>query len=57
MYILYNRRSKARSGTLSGQRAPGIFSEDVQNGGGRGFLRARDGFEGQTMAPEQVKVQ
>lgn len=57
MYIFYDRQSKARLGTLSGQRAPGIFSEDVQNGGGRGFLRAKGAFEGETTAAGDAKVQ
>jgi uncharacterized membrane protein YqaE (UPF0057 family) len=57
IYVFYDRRSKARSGTLSGKRAPGIFSEDVQNGGTRGILRARDGFESEKMAPQEVKIE
>ena len=44
-------------GTLSGKRAPGIFSEEVQNGGSRGSARARDGFEGERIVSEEVKVQ
>lgn len=57
MYVFYDRRSKARMGTLTRKRAPGIFSEDVQNGGSRGFVDARDGYEEERIAPQEVKVQ
>jgi hypothetical protein len=57
MYIFYDRRSKARMGTLSGKRAPGILSEEVQQGGSTGFVPVRDDFENERVAPQEVKVQ
>lgn len=32
-YVYYERREEARSGTFVAQRAPGVFSENVQSGG------------------------
>ncbi|KKY18379.1 putative plasma membrane proteolipid 3 [Phaeomoniella chlamydospora] len=32
-YVYFDRREKARMGQLTGKRAPGVYSERVQNGG------------------------
>jgi hypothetical protein len=32
-YVYYDRREQAREGRFSASRAPGIYSERVQNGG------------------------
>ena len=56
VYIFYDRRSKARMGNLSGKRAPGIFSDEVQQGGSTCFVRARDDSDGERITQE-VKVQ
>lgn len=36
-YVYYDRRGRAREGALTGQHAPGVYSDRVQNGGNRGY--------------------
>ena len=33
-YVYYDRKEQAREGRFTAQRAPGIYSERVQTGGG-----------------------
>ena len=33
-YVYYDRKEQAREGRFTSQRAPGIYSEHVQTGGG-----------------------
>lgn len=32
-YVYYNRREQGRLGTVTAERAPGVYSENVQSGG------------------------
>ena len=32
IYVYYNRNEKIRQGVLTGKRAPGIYSDEIQNG-------------------------
>ncbi len=32
-YVYFERRDRSRLGTMSAQRAPGVYSENVQSGG------------------------
>jgi hypothetical protein len=36
-YIYFDRRDRARRGQLTGQIAPGVYSDRVQAGGGQGY--------------------
>ncbi|KZM27081.1 uncharacterized protein EKO05_0010091 [Ascochyta rabiei] len=35
-YVYYKRRDEIRAGTYDGTRAPGVYSQKVQNGGTKG---------------------
>lgn len=36
-YVYFDRRARAREGAITGQPAPGIYSDRVQAGGHRGY--------------------
>ncbi|ORY19219.1 hypothetical protein BCR34DRAFT_208496 [Clohesyomyces aquaticus] len=36
-YVYFKRRDEARAGIYAGERAPGVYSERVQNGGSGGY--------------------
>jgi len=36
-YVYFDRRARAREGALTGQEAPGVYSDRVQSGGNRGY--------------------
>lgn len=36
-YVYFDRRARARQGQLTGQHAPGVYSQNVQSGGHSGY--------------------